>query len=100
MPLSPLPPPSPAELFWQKNKFYLLLTLLSLLWLSYLGQFDQEWTRWLRENRSDQFGKWMGRNLLAPAIKLLPGNLDRYMGPQIYGIIGKYVGDQLDFMLS
>ncbi|MEC8545188.1 MAG: hypothetical protein VXY89_16725, partial [SAR324 cluster bacterium] len=61
MPLSPLPPPSSAELFWQKYKFYLLLTLLSLAWLSYLGQFDQEWTRWLRENRSDLFGEWMGR---------------------------------------
>ena len=42
MPLSPLPPPSPAELFWQKYKFYLLLTLLSLTWLSYLGQVDQD----------------------------------------------------------
>ena len=84
MPLSPLPPPSPAELFWQKYKFYLLLTLLSLTWLSYLGQFDQEWTWWLRENRSDLFGEWMGRTLFEGS---LPGGSD----PAILFILASFL---------
>lgn len=80
MPLSPLPPPSPLELFWQKYRVYLVLALFSWVVLDFVGERDQEWTRWLHEERSPLFGEWMGRTLFE-------GNLPGASDPAILFVL-------------